>query len=235
MKKAWQQLRDRIDGAVLRERIMIFGASAIALVFLANLLLIEPTLTRHRRVAKEIAQRQTEIASMQEQIRKIALGRQNRPDRMLTERLDGIKQKIGEIEKRVAQEQRNLVPPDQVAPVLEHLLSRNRNLALVELRSLPVINLAQKAKDAPTPAKQAEGEASGGVNAGNPVAGVYRHGVEITLTGNYADLLSYLKDLEALPRQLYWGQFDLRVNDYPQLSLKLSVYTLSLDRVWMVV
>lgn len=235
MKKAWHAMRERIDGAVLRERIAIFMAGAFALVFLANFLFIEPTLAKHRRVAREIAQRQSEIASVQEQIRKIAVGRQNRPDRALLERLDSMKLRIAEIEKRVAQEQRNLVPPDQVALVLDQMLSRNRNLVLVEMRSLPVLDLAQKTKEPSSSSGSGSGDPVSGSLAGNPGAGVYRHGVEITLTGSYADLLAYLKDLEALPRQIYWGQFDLRVHEYPQLSLKLSVYTLSLDRVWIVV
>ena len=64
---------------------------------------------------------------------------------------------------------------------------------------------------------------------------IYRHGVEIAVSGSYLDLLAYLKDLEKLPNQLYWGKLELSAAAYPQVTLKLSVYTLSLNLAWLVV
>jgi hypothetical protein len=48
-----------------------------------------------------------------------------------------------------------------------------------------------------------------------------------------------LRDLEKLPRQMYWGRLELVSSVLPQgrshVTLKLSVYTLSLDLAWIVV
>ena len=55
------------------------------------------------------------------------------------------------------------------------------------------------------------------------------------MSGTYLDLLAYLKDLEKLPSQMYWGKLDLNVAAHPQVTMKLSVYTLSLDLAWLVV
>jgi MSHA biogenesis protein MshJ len=62
---------------------------------------------------------------------------------------------------------------------------------------------------------------------------IYRHGVEIGVRGEYADLLLYLKALEAMQGQLFWGDARLSVDIYPNSILTLSVYTLSLDPKWM--
>jgi MSHA biogenesis protein MshJ len=62
---------------------------------------------------------------------------------------------------------------------------------------------------------------------------IYRHGVEIVVRGEYADLLLYLKALEAMQGQLFWGDARLSVDIYPNSILTLSVYTLSLDPKWM--
>ena len=35
---------------------------------------------------------------------------------------------------------------------------------------------------------------------------VFKHGVQLTLRGNYLDLLQYVKALESLPQQMYLGQ-----------------------------
>jgi MSHA biogenesis protein MshJ len=59
---------------------------------------------------------------------------------------------------------------------------------------------------------------------------LYRHGVEMTLTGSYLDLLQYLSRLEALPVRLLWGSGDLQVDQYPTVRLRLQVYTLGAQR-----
>ena len=64
---------------------------------------------------------------------------------------------------------------------------------------------------------------------------VFRHGVELTLAGSYLDLHAYLRALEGLSTQLYWGKAELSVTAYPVATLKLTVYTLSFDQAWLVV
>jgi MSHA biogenesis protein MshJ len=71
----------------------------------------------------------------------------------------------------------------------------------------------------------------GGAN----VSGLYRHGIELTVSGSYVDLYDYLRSLESSPTQLYWGRADLAVTEYPSNTLKLTVYTVSLDRTWLIV
>lgn len=62
---------------------------------------------------------------------------------------------------------------------------------------------------------------------------LYRHGVEITVRGNYLDMIDYMAALEGLPTQLFWGGAKLEVEDYPTSRLTLTMYTLSLDPKWL--
>jgi MSHA biogenesis protein MshJ len=55
----------------------------------------------------------------------------------------------------------------------------------------------------------------------------YRHGVEISLTGGYFDLMQYLAELEKLPARLLWGSGTLQSEQYPEVRLTLQVYTLA--------
>jgi MSHA biogenesis protein MshJ len=142
-----------------------------------------------------------------------------------------MRKQIGELEAKLAEEQRKFVPPERIGSVLEEMLSRNRKLQLVDMRTLPATALGGPAADKP-----AAGKPPAKPKAPAPGAGqIYRHGVELTVAGTYLDLLAYLRDLEKLPNQMYWGKLDLNVTAYPQVTLKLSVYTLSLDIAWMVV
>ncbi len=68
-----------------------------------------------------------------------------------------------------------------------------------------------------------------------PGGNIYKHGIEIKLAGGYGDLLAYVADLEASPQKLLWGGMRLTVKQFPVSELTLTVYTLSLDSIWLVV
>lgn len=228
MKRLWKQYADRIDAATLRERVMIFAAAVVVLVALLNALLIEPQLVKQRRLSREVAQRQAEIKALQAQLEALARARSADPDQADRRRLEDLRRRTGELEAKLTQEERKFAPPEQVAAMLEQMLSRNRRLVLVEMRTLPAVALGGPEKPAaekPAPAPKAAPTAAAGL--------IYRHGIELTVTGGYLDLLAYLKDLEKLPNQMYWGKLDLAVDKHPQVTLKLSVHTLSLDPAWM--
>jgi MSHA biogenesis protein MshJ len=246
VKQLWQRYVQKVDSISLRERVMVFAALAALLIFVLDAALISPQLAKQKRLSREVAQRQGEIKKMQEQLQQAALARQANPDQAKRSQLEELRRRIAETEARLAEEQRKFVPPEQVGALLDQMLSRNKRLQLVDMRTLPVANLAdpapaaaEAAKPAAAGAKPAAAEKSVAAKtaAKPPSAGsqIYRHGVEITLSGNYLDLLAYLRDLEKLPTQLYWGKVDLSVTAPPQVTLKLSVYTLSLDLSWLVV
>jgi MSHA biogenesis protein MshJ len=233
VKRLWQLYVGKMDGASLRERGMVFAASAAVLIALLNALLIEPQLVKQRRLSGEVSARQGEMRIMQEKLQALALTRQADPDRDIRRQLDALKQKVAETEAKLLEEQRKFAPPEQVGVLLGEMLSRNRKLQLVDLRTLPVASFAGNAAEA----DKAPPQQPAAAKPAAPAAGgqIYRHGVEITVSGSYLDLLAYLKDLEKLPNQLYWGKLDLNAATYPQVTLKLSVYTLSLNLAWLVV
>lgn len=246
MKRAWHVYMERIDAASLRERALIFAAAALLLIALLNALLIEPELAKQRRLSREVVQRQGEIRELQLQVQKLTLMRQADPDKPQRDRVEQLRRRLAEVDTRLLEEQRKLAAPNQVGALLEEMLSRNRRLRLVDMRSLAAAPLNEAQKPAPSGAKPAADKpAAEKPPADKPAplkqaAGqIYRHGVEITVTGSYLDLLAYLQDLEKLPSQLYWGRLELDTTAAGavrgQASLKLSVHTLSLDLAWLVV
>lgn len=232
MKNLWKQYIDRVDAASLRERVMIFAAAVVVLVALLNALLIEPELVRQRRYSRDIAERQTEIKGLQSQLETLARARSSNPDQADQQRLEQAKRRLVDLEAKLKDEQRRFAPPEQIGAILEEMLSRNRKLSLVDMRTLPVAALG--AGDKPAGEKTgAEKPAAGAPRPPAAAGQIYRHGVELTVSGSYLDLLAYLKDLEKLPSQMYWGKLDLMVETHPTVTMKLSVYTLSLDPAWL--
>ena len=96
--------------------------------------------------------------------------------------------------------------------------------------------LEQKSEEAasPKPAarKSAEPERA---DASDQVRGIYRHGIEIRVQGSYLELLQYLVELEKLPMQVFWSDVTIETKDYPVSELKLTLFTVSFDKVWLTV
>ena len=132
---------EKMDGASLRERVLIFAAAATLLIALLNFTLIEPELVKQRRLSREIAQRQGEIKGMQEQIQTIALTRKADPDREMRTRSEVLRRQLSEMEAKLTEEQRKFAPSTQVGTLLEEMLSRNRRVMLVDMRTLPAATL----------------------------------------------------------------------------------------------
>ncbi|MGZ8270097.1 MAG: MSHA biogenesis protein MshJ, partial [Methylophilus sp.] len=62
---------------------------------------------------------------------------------------------------------------------------------------------------------------------------IYRHGLELTLSGKYMALMRYTEDLEKLSQQVLWDKAVLKTKEYPVNELTITVYTLSLDKTWL--
>jgi MSHA biogenesis protein MshJ len=224
VKHIWERYSARIDAASLRERAMLFAAAALVLVTVLQSLFIEPQLREQRRLAAEQAQRQAESAKLQAELQKLVLSRRNDPDVEARQRIAALRDELQSLNGQIAEQQKKFTAPDQMRTVLEEMLARNRKLKLVDLKTLPAATLSD--------AKAQEGSKGQGSAAERLI---YRHGLEVTLSGTYLDMLAYLSELEHLPTQMYWGSMDFSVSEYPNATLKLVVYTLSLDRAWMVV
>lgn len=208
-------LAERVDALSLRQRVMVFGGVALILVFVGHTLLIQPLREREKRLRGEIAQQQEEMTTIKAELPRLAKGSQSDPDAANRARRAALLEELRRLNSRIVDEQRRFTPPDRMRGVLEEILERNRKLALIDLKTLPVVPVA-------------------GQRPGQP-GGMYRHGIELSVKGTYAELYEYLRALEKLPNQIYWARAELSVQAHPTLVLKLTVHTLSFDRAWLVV
>lgn len=217
MKALIRRYAERIDAATLRERVLMFLGLTLVLVFLGNAALLEPLRAKQKSLAAETALRQKELQTLQAQLEPMARSMQADPDAANRVKRAALREQLSRLDARIAQEQRRFTPPERMRAVLEEMLQRNKGLALLDLRSLPVAPI-------------------GGARPGAAGSGaLYRHGIEFTVSGSYIDLYEYLRALERMPTQLYWRRAELVVSEYPVVTLKLTAYTVSFDRAWLIV
>lgn len=215
MRALLKRYAERIDNATLRERVLLFAAATLVLVFLVNALLLKPLRDAQRKLSMDVIQRQGELRTLQSETQRLARVREADPDARNRERVAALRADAEVLGKQLAEEQRRFTTPERMRAVLGEMLERNRRLQLVELKTLAITDLA--------------------ATQGSAARRIFRHGVELTLTGSYLDLHAYLRSLEELSTQLYWARAEMNVTAYPAVSLKLTVYTLSFDKAWLIV
>jgi MSHA biogenesis protein MshJ len=166
------------------------------------------------------------MKSVQAQIDAMAKAKKDAENSPLIQQVNQLKQQLAEGETYLNDRRDKLVPQEKMAKLLELVLNRNGHLQLIALQTLPVSPLIEaeniKPGEVPVEAKTAVQERQ-----------IFKHGVQITVRGSYADLTEYLSSLEHLPARMFWGMAKMNVVQYPTVELTLTLYTLSMDKVWM--
>ena len=212
----WATLANKLNDRNLRERALIFAMLASVLVALVYSLFLEPQISKQKALSQQIMQKQSQIKSMQTQIQALQETRTVDPDTANRAKLESLRIQLVQLKALLQVKQQQLIPPEKIAGLLEEMLNRNQHLQLISLRSLPPSTVT--AGDEQSISAERE---------------FFKHGVEISLRGSYFDLVDYLAQLEKLPTQIFWGKASLKVEDYPTSQLTLTLYTLSLDKVWL--
>jgi len=221
MMQLLKKFQRRIDNRSERERGILFAVLIVAVLFVAKIMILDPQLKKQASLKTQLQANQKQIAEMQSEMnaRMEKLGID--PDAEIKKRIAGVKESLQKIEKNFGGFQKNLVAPERIDALLENILRHNKRLQLVSLKSLPVVNLMAMPNAEDKQTKPQDDQS------------IYKHEVELVLTGNYLDMLAYMRELEAMPERLYWGRSQLTVIEYPKARLSLNLFTLSLEKKWL--
>lgn len=211
-----QTYAKRLDAMSLRERVLVFLAAAALIVFVADSVLLEPLLQRQKVNSQRNQQQQDEVRAMQMKLQAFAQARVSEGAMAKRQRLEKRTAELAALERQLGGRQSQLVTPESMTRTLSEMLKRNPDVELVSLRSLGTTPLTQ----APS------GAASGAL---------YRHGIELTVSGSYFRILNYLAELERNPAKIFWGDLDLQAGAYPRVTLKITLYMLSPEKTWLLI
>ena len=232
MKALWKKFAAAIDGRNTRERVLILAAATAVTFMLMETLLVGPVYTARKRLIAETRNDQAEIGKLAGQVRTLTLARAADPNRALKSRLAELKDQETTLRSQIDSQAADLVSPDRMPAVLERILVNNARLQLIEIKTLPRVGIGA---GKPQGAARQPSTQPGGAAPVEEQPEMYRHGVEISMRGSYLDLLAYLKKIESLPVRLFWDSVNLSAAAYPAVTMRLVVYTVSLEKVWLTV
>jgi MSHA biogenesis protein MshJ len=215
MKSYWSDLEKRFSKLIRRERaVLLLGG--VGAILILGFSIVDVSLAKHKMLDKQLMQAKVDTATAKVQTQMLVGQLAQDPDEYARVRIVELSEQIEALDVQMQGVNRGLVPPERMAQILEKMLARTSRVQLVKLQTLPVSHLIEREKS------------DGGPN-------VYKHGIEMTLQGRYLELLDYLNRLEALPWQMFWAQAHMDASDYPSVRIKVTVFTLSLDKHWLVV
>lgn len=234
MKQYWQRLAAKMDSRNQRERALIFIMAVVLVLALINTVFFSPLLAKTKRLSQEDGQQKTQLGEIAAQIQLAERNVPSDPDAPTRVRLAAVEQRLAQAASDLKSTQQSLVAPDKMAHLLQDMLTQDRSLTLVSLKTLPVSGLIEPPKETPAQGQAAVPKTEA-PQAKPADAAIYKHGVEITVAGSYAALTQYLESLEKLPWHMFWGKVEMRAAEYPRVTLTITVYTLSLDKTWLAI
>lgn len=225
LRQRWHRLNERYMALSRRERMLVAAALVFGPLLIGNALIVDPQITRVAVLKRSIVQQSAQLAELQAQTGNLQRQLQSGPGDSALSEQNALRAAQQKLDDELRQLSDALVRPEEMNGLLERLLARQPGLRLISLKTLvPQSVLGEKEKGTikSEVAKLLDKQFD-----------LYKHGVEIRLQGNYADLQAYLGQLEKMPKRLLWGQLQYRVLEYPKAEMSLMVYSLSTDRAWL--
>jgi MSHA biogenesis protein MshJ len=220
MQARWKGLIERFAALSARERILILVALFAVAYQLADLVVLDRQYRQVEQLNREIAQDNAAIVRLNGELNVLSTQARHDPNSALREHIAQAREHVDQLQSRLASATGGMISPRDMARFLEELLLQEGELEMLRLQSLeaqPLLPVASDDMDEAEPAR--------------PL--LHRHGFEIEFAGGYMATLRYLQALESLPWRFFWDSVDYQVTAYPQSTVRLKLYTLSLSEDWI--
>lgn len=210
--RQWRRLRRvharRSDS---ERRILVIGAVAVAWL-LADSAFLTPALarvkaatTRHNQVKAELSTKSAEAARYTNDLKMMT--------DQLTVEVEALRERVAKQREEIESFQSGLVPAREMRAVLQNMLAQTDGVRLMSVKTLSA------------------DEARKVLPVANEVPGLYRHAMDVTVSGPFQNLVDWLVSVEGMQRRLLWSGMTLALDEQQRLSLSVRLVTLSPDLV----
>ena len=203
MKQKLAQLGQQFDALSRRERVLI-SVAILAVVGMLSFLPLESLWKTHVALSQQLKALEQENAISAQQVdlyqQRLALD----PNQVLLE------QQNQALDAQLNEQMVDMVPADYMPELLGNLLGQVQGIKLIKFMSI-----------APIPLLAVGDEKK---------LNLYSHGIRMSLEGDYFSVLRFVEAVEAMPDKLYWKRLDYKVAEYPQATVEIELYTLSINK-----
>lgn len=202
MKAWWNIQAARINALSVRERLFLLLSVLLVLGALADVLWLTPAQTAYKQTQQRFLSQSTELNRLRAELAVVAKPVDASADLQadiahLQTRTQALRAEIAGIAPALS------AGGEALEPVLEQFLQRSSHLRLVSSATLGVEAIGPGVQNIP---------------------GMMQRGLELKVSGPYAELIRYVQRLEQALPSLRWGSMQLRVDQrIPELTLRVYV------------
>ena len=218
-EQRWQALSEAFLARQRRERVLIVLALMAVLTLGGWQLLVNPVLDKHSRVSERMDAMRESLASLSEQEGRLRRDLEKDPNEPLRKRISQLQERLNRYDQRLEELTTGLISPPEMVALLKRMLAQHDGVSLEGV-----------SHSAPQPVAI---DAEGSDRKGEGDTGLYAHPVEVTVQGDFHDVLGYLRDLEGLDERLGWRSLDYRTTTWPKARVRIRLHTLSLHKEWL--
>lgn len=215
MSELTNSYAQKYNALSLRERALVGVVVLVGIGFSWWSIYTEPTLQKiqflndeNQKISKEVS---ITLATIRDIRKRMAEGVNTQKN----QRLAQLKQELKLVEDRLRLKTVELIDPEDMFQLMSRLIYRESNLKLLSLKR-------RKVKAAITVSAEQKGD-----------VGIYRHELEVKFSGRFADILKYMQSMESLDWKLIWDEVEIVSGDYPVITVKLVISTLSTRKEWV--
>ena len=215
MNNYFKSNADKFNALSLRPR-LLFGITALVVIslawwhFYAEPVMLETKilLGENNKISAEVNATRAAIKDIRNTI---AAGVNKEKEIKLAQ----LERALKAVEDRLRLKTIELIDPEKMFSLMTQLIYKESRLKLLSLKRREVKSAISLTED------QQED------------AGIYRHVLEVKFSGQFNDILKYMQSLEALDWKLIWDEIEVVSNEYPLITVKVVISTLSTRKEWV--
>ncbi len=194
------------------EKRLIFWTVPGLILFIGAIAFIEPVYIEITDINKRVDRVETQKAAFADTKQELFNAALLDPDEQINADIEETEKRLASLKKIFDKELGQLVSPQAMPTLLSQLFEKAGSLRLQKMESIKPVPLFTQ--------NSAEQK-------------LFQHGIRITFEGGYLDTRDFLAKAEALGWKLYWRYLEYQVDEHPNATTELEVFTLSTSEAFI--
>ncbi len=204
--ESWEMAQSLINVRTVRERVLLLVTGSALIAAIMHNLFMTSLNERIASTAEEKANLQQQYQATHEELLSLQTGSAHNVNTLEKSKVQQqLEELLAKKNESLLKFKNRIIPPTRIPYLLESMLRDLSNLKLVSLETIEKVPF----------------------NTDVEHSALYKHRVKITFTGEYQDMLRYLKRVEKLPFPIGWESLEYKITRFPQAQIVLIVYMLS--------
>ena len=206
-------LFERFDAATTREKLMFFATLIVIIYSAWDHLFLQSLLAERKQLTADLSNLHIELSAQKIAATQIESTGKIDPNIVDKKKLVAITAELKKLKQGLNIGDKKFVSADLMVVALQDMLKQNAKLSLISLDTLKVTEFTELEEQ--------------------QKSWIFRHGLSITVRGDYFATLNYLQALEALDWRFSWDSITYKVIEYPIAETTLQIYILSFEENWL--